>query len=256
MNKAELTNLLEPNFGAKLSKSLIDHYSKMNDAFQNNDLEKGLVKAGKFIEALFKCLHYLTTGEILTRIEVGKEITRLENISSALHSPSIRLLIPRVARTVYYIASDRGARHDVTDFEPEHMDAELARANCTYILCELIRIFSSGKISGKQAQHEVEELLTRKIPLLYTIDGNKRILNPRISIKDQIFLLLYNCQKFTASDEDLLKWTEYSNASYLKTKLLPKLHSERFIEYRAGIATLIPPGISLAEKLISENTKN
>jgi hypothetical protein len=57
-------------------------------------------------------------------------------------------------------------------------------------------------------------------------------------------------------DQDLLNWTEYENYTYFKTRLLPKLHSGRFLEYQNGEATLLPPGIKEAENIISKIPHN
>ena len=221
----------------------------MRESVAKGDNEKAVFKSGKFVEAILKGLHYHTTGEKLTRIKVDDEITRLGNLPKSDWSSSIRLLLPRVCRSVYYIASDRGGRHDVTDFNPARMDAEFVTLSCSYIMSELIRLFSLGNISPSEAQATAEELLEKKLPIVFEIDGKKRILDTSLSFEEQTLCLLYSCHKSTAKDAELIKWTEYSNPSTFKKNILQKLHKERLLEYAGEKVTLSPKGKKAAEAI-------
>lgn len=58
--------------------------------------------------------------------------------------------------------------------------------------------------------------------------------------------------------EDLVAWIEYSNPSIFKSKVLSKLHSDRFVEWDRDVdsVTLSPKGAKYVEEtLLNHNTK-
>ncbi len=252
MLRKDVKKILKANLGSTFSNSIVKHFEDLREGLAKGDNEKTVFKSGKFVEAILKGLHYHTSGKKLTRINVDGEITRLGNLAKSDWPSSTRLLIPRVCRSVYYIASDRGGRHDVTDFDPATMDAEFVTLSCSYIMSELVRVFSPGNISADEAQTTAEELLEKKLAIVFEIDDKKRILDTSLSFEEQTLCLLYSCHKSTAKDAEIINWTEYSNPSAFKRNILQKLHKERLLEYAGEKVTLSPKGKKAAEAILKK----
>lgn len=108
------------------------------------------------------------------------------------------------------------------------MDATAVYAMASWTLAELVRIFHG--ISTKEAQETVDALVERKISLVWEVEQIKRVLDPSMDKDDQTLLLLYSKPAWV-SEQDLIAWVEYSNATKFRTKILRILHKARLIEY-------------------------
>lgn len=250
---SELTTEIEKAIGKHLGptyvSAMLNHFAGIRKAYFSRDWETCCTKAGKFIEALLKGIHFYTTGNKPKRILVGTEIDRLTNLPKDSQNESIRLLIPRVCRSLYYIASDRGARHDITGFDPSRMDAQMASSSASFLLAEMVRLFHPGNIPADEAQKIADGLVQRKIPLVTTVFDVKRVLNPKLEYSDKVLLLLYDSLPKTVSVNNLFDWTEHKNITDFKRKVLQKLHDTKFIEYRNNLCVLLEPG----QKYVEEN---
>jgi hypothetical protein len=162
---------------------------------------------------------------------------------------SFRILIPRLLVGLYEIRNNRGVGHVGGDVDPNFMDATIVFHLASWILAELIRIFHDA--STKEAQEVVDALVERRIPLVWEIEGKKRVLDPNMSIRNQVLVLLLRSSTWE-SERDLFDWTEYSNISVFRTQVLGSLHSARLIEYdkKNQKARISPSGIVEAEQKI------
>ncbi len=244
----QIKQIIGKKIGATYTNSLLKHYDNVKKEFFSKDWETCCTKAGKFVETLLKGIHFYTTGIRLKRIKVGTEIDRLINLPKESFDPSIRLLIPRICRTIYHIASNRNARHDVTDFDPNRMDAEVVSSQISFLLAELIRLFHPGNISADQAEEISESLIQKRIPLVTSVFDVKRILNAKLKYKDQVLVFLYDSYPNAIDIKDLFVWTEHKNITDFKRKILKPLHEKRFIEYRDYLCKLLPPGSKYVEE--------
>lgn len=173
---------------------------------------------------------------------------RLENNSHL--SRSFQILIPRMLPPLYEIRNNRNVGHVGGDIDSNSMDTQAVVSMCSWILGELIRVFHNTTITD--AQKIVDFITNRKIPLVWETDTVKRILNPKISLKDQILLLISSSSSKTKTD-DLLIWIEYPNKGYF-LKSLRQLHLTRFIELskEEKEMEMLPPGIQHIEKVIAK----
>jgi hypothetical protein len=99
MNQQDLTDQLSARIDRQISTQIVKFYFEAKNAFYQNDYEKTLVKSGKFVEQICRGLHYISTGVVLTRIEVDQIVRTIENGTS--QSDEIRIIIPRLMRAVY-----------------------------------------------------------------------------------------------------------------------------------------------------------
>jgi hypothetical protein len=153
---------------------------------------------------------------------------------------SARLTIPRVLVALYEVRNRRGVGHVGGDVDANHMDAELVLAMAKWIVAELVRLFHNTDV--KTATDVVDALVDRTLPIIWEVDGIKRVLNTALPLADQTLLLLYS-ETSAVSDRDLTKYLEQDRLANYR-RVLDRLHKARAIEWnkKTGTVTLGPPG--------------
>jgi hypothetical protein len=160
---------------------------------------------------------------------------------------SFRILIPRLLTGLYEIRNNRGVGHVGGDVNPNLMDATAVYNLASWILAELVRIFHG--LTTKAAREIVETLVERKSSLIWEVGDVKRILDPKMPVRQQVLVLLHQKHSWI-SVRDLVLWIEYSNTSVFRSKVLRPLHNARLIEFneKNDQARISPLGIREAEE--------
>jgi hypothetical protein len=173
MDKQKIESLLAPKFPTRHVRAALAHFGGMVEKFQAGDWESCTVKAGKFVEAVLKALliHADQTPPSARKFSAGGAIDEMGRLPTGAADDAIRLAIPRACRFAYDIASNRGARHDAGDVDPNQMDANAIVPTCSWILAELIRYSQVGAVNVAQAQEIVDSLTARRYPLIEEVDG-------------------------------------------------------------------------------------
>lgn len=141
---------------------------------------------------------------------------------------SLRIMIPRLLPVLYEIRNNRNVGHVGGDVNPDHMDAEAVQSMASWLMAELVRIFHG--VSTAEAEQTVDALVERKSPLIWDIEGKKRILDHKMPAKDQSLLFLHQGVGWVEVAQ-LVKWIEYSNPTAFRAKVLKPMHDQRLIEY-------------------------
>src|SRR5574341_898272 len=168
-----LTQLLETAFDKRHVEAALDYFVRAVEAFQQQDWEKTITRVGKLIEAILKAL-YVSTGQAVPRgrlFKVDKVLQGLEQTPQGAHHDSIRLTIPRACRFGYDIASNRGARHDPDEVDPNMMDATILIGVGAWILAEMVRVAQRGKMNADRAARLVDRLMAPRYPVIENIEG-------------------------------------------------------------------------------------
>jgi len=76
----------------------------------------------------------------------------------------------------------------------------------------------------------VDALVEREVPLVWKVGGKKRVLDPKMSMKDETLLLLHSSAGAVA-EEEIFGWVEHSNASVYRRDILRKAHKAKLVEY-------------------------
>jgi hypothetical protein len=235
-----------------LKKPLIAEYNSIIQHYMEKRWTGSELSGGKFCEIVFtileghaKGLFALSPAKPASFVDACK---RLENNS---HVPrSFQILIPRMLPSLYEIRNNRNVGHVGGDVDPNSMDSQAVVAMCSWIFGELIRVFHNTTV--KDAQRMVDFVTNRKIPLVWEVGKMKRILNPSISLKDQVLLLISSSPSQTIVEE-LFEWIEYNNKGYF-LKLLRQLHKGRLVELSAMETEIeiLPPGTTYIEQVIAK----
>jgi len=173
--------------------SSLKHFTDAVTKYQQEDWEGALAKSGKFIESVLKALCIYTGGSLpLSRqFKVSNAVHQLSQLGGASFDDLIRLTIPRCCTFTYDIVSNRGARHDSDDFDPNKMDADVVVSMISWVLAAMLRFASQTHPDNADVQALVEGLMEKRHPIFETIDGRTYINHKGLSTKDLALLLLY-----------------------------------------------------------------
>jgi len=239
-----------------LRTDLLSCYEAICRNYTENRWEPAELNGGKFAEVAYTILRGALDGSFPRKAsKPANMLAACRALEGCPADPnrvgdrSLRILVPRLLPVLYEIRNNRGVGHVGGDVDPNHEDAEAVLAMANWIMAEFVRIFHG--ISLHEAQAAVESIVSRRHPLIWSVEGVKRVLNPSLSARDQVLLLLY-AEPAWVEIELLRHWVEYSNLSVFRTKVLGKLHSERLIEHdnRNGRARISPLGIKNVEDML------
>lgn len=235
-----------------LKKPLLVEYGIITQKYLEGNWRDSSLSGGLFCEIVYTILEGYGSGTFASSPTKPRNFVdacrRLENYS---HVPrSMQILIPRLLPPLYEIRNNRSVGHVGGDVDSNHMDATVVVSNASWIMGELIRVFHNTKL--EDAQEIVDRITSRKIPLIWDSGNIKRVLNAKISLTNQILLLLSSEIK-EVEVETLFDWLDYSNKIYYR-RMLKDLHKKRMVNLSKDLKTvqLLPPGNKVAENLIKE----
>ncbi|MFH1775029.1 MAG: hypothetical protein ABH839_00005 [Chloroflexota bacterium] len=246
----KIRNDLKAIYPPDICDALIDSYIEIKEQYYLNKLEPSELNGGKFVEACARLIQQELTGSYVPINEhipnMAKVLRDFEN-SDKTKKDSFRIHIPRLLLSVYTIRNKRGVGHLGGDVNSNLSDATVLAAASDWVLAELYRIIYT--VSLDEAQGIVNNLVRRKMPIVCEIKDVRRVLDPRISYRDQTLILLYSVYPNVMTDEELVNCLEYGNPSRYRSNLLINLHKDRLIEYSKDFScTILPPGIVYVEQ--------
>jgi hypothetical protein len=235
---------------------LLISYGEIMSNYLERRWEPAELNGGKFCEAVYSIVNGAVKGNFPTKaskpanmLSACRTLESEPADSNRIGDRSLRLLIPRVLPVLYEIRNNRGVGHVGGDVDANHMDAEAVQAIASWVMAELVRIFHG--VTTDEAQQTVDALVERKTPVIWELEGVKRVLEPRMSAKNQVLVFLHQATGWILVT-DLLRWVEYSNASMFRSSVLKSLHKDRLIEFDAaqGRARISPRGVKEVEEKV------
>jgi hypothetical protein len=235
---------------------LLKAYNGLKTAYVEGNFDACGLRAGKFCEVLLRWAQEELTGSHTpfgTKLPNFKgECDKLEQTPKAAGHESVRILIPRALSFLYTLRNKRGIGHEGGDVDANEIDGATAVRIADWCVCELIRLYYT--ISLEEAQGICDAIAKRQLPQIWDVFGKRRVLDPKLSYAQQTLLLLYSSPELAVAMEDLVSWTEHSNAAVYRRDVVSRLHKARLIEYDRDteMATISPKGIEKVEtELIS-----
>lgn len=241
---------------ATLRDPLLQSYREIGRNYMEHRWEPSELNGGKFSEAVYSIIEGSINGKFAAKVTKPKDMVKAcRELEQRPADParvgdrSLRILIPRMLQSLYEIRNNRGVGHLGGDVDPNFLDTTSVYGMASWILAEIIRIFHA--VSTKEAQEAVDELIERKHPLIWEVEGVKRILDPDMNKGDQALLLLYSKPAWLG-ERDLCQWVEYSTLSMFRKHILVPAHTLRRIEYDklGGRARISPLGSKDVEERI------
>ncbi len=255
MNKNQIVNLeriLQTKYGPGYINSAIKHFDLMTKEFQIRNWEQTMVKGGKFLEAVLKSL-YRCIGKTPSsgrKFKVDAAIKEIENSPTIICEDSLRILLPRACRFCYDVVSNRGARHDPEEVNPNEMDATAVLCNCSWILSEMIRVAAKGKITIDQARLWVEELTEKKLPIIEEEDGRLYFHAKEKSASDVAVVVLWKRYPNRVNRERLLEMLVGNGFSKANSFVALTRLKSYVDDDGSGNLKLLAPGRMRAERLV------
>ncbi len=237
-----------------LRDTLLKCYQQIISNYLERRWEPTELDGGKFCEAVYSIINGAVRASFPANAsKPANMLTACQALEKEPANPtrvgdrSLRVLIPRVLPVLYEIRNNRGVGHVGGDVDANHMDAEAVQAMASWVMAELVRIFHGTTTS--EAQETVDALVERKSPVIWQVEGVKRVLHPEMSAKNRVLMLLHHSSGWV-SVADLFKWVEYSNASAFRSSVLRPLHQARLIEFDPdhGRARISPRGAKVVEE--------
>lgn len=227
-----------------LADALLDELDQLANRFDLGDFQPSELSGGRFAEAAFRICQEVCTG---THTAIGKTLPPVDQLLRTLEqTPStgtddaFRLHIPRSLRLIYDLRNKRDVAHLGAGVSPNFADASLILACASWVTAEIVRLSYQCDITT--AQRIVDNLVQRRTSLIWTEDDIVRVLDPSLSTRDKVLLILHHLQPDWVEDAKLRAWVEYSNATRFRNDVLGGLHAEALIHYANGSARILPPG--------------
>ena len=214
-----------------LRLELLKAFGEITKNYRERRWEPSALNGGKLCEVVYTILRGYVDGAF------PKRATKPRNMVDACRAleqapPSfpraVRVQIPRALLMLYEVRNNRGVGHVGGDVDPNEMDAMIVLSLSKWIVADLIRVFHD--VSPDQAAAAVEGLVQRVVPLVWEVNGSRRVLDASLSMKDKTLLLLYGADGFVAELE-LVSWVEHSNPSAYRRAILRPAHRAKLLEY-------------------------
>lgn len=224
-----------------LRDPLIAEYQGICNAFNEGRWKLAALDAGRFCEVAYTILHGALSGSYAAAPQKPGNFVNacraLETMAPvAVGDRSLRILIPRLLPALYEVRNNRNVGHVGGDVVPNKMDATFVRESAAWVVAELVRV--THGVSTGEAQDAVDALVERTHPLVWEVDGVKRVLSPGMKMGDQVLLLLYSTPGWTTLAQ-LKTWlNKYPNLG----RVLNGLFDKRQIELRIDKAMITPLG--------------
>jgi hypothetical protein len=192
---------------AQLVDELLEAHAEAKRNFYLGGLRLSEVEAGRFCEAAFRLLEFITTSKFTPLgkpLDSEKVIDALQRIPSSLRPDSVRIHIPRALRTVYDIRNKRDAAHLADGIDPNTQDATFVTTVISWVLAEFVRLYHS--VGPNEAQNIVNQIVTRAVPVVQDFNGFPKLLKPNLAVSDFCLVLLYDRAANGATFDELHSW--------------------------------------------------
>lgn len=235
-----------------LRDPLLEEHRRIVQSFMERKWLPSELSGGRFCEIVYTILDGYAASSFAPLPAKPNNFVQacrtLENNSTVPRS--FQILIPRMLPALYEVRNNRGVGHVGGDVDPNHMDATVVLGMVNWIMAELVRVLHQLPI--QDAQKVVDQLVERRIPIVWQIGDMKRILDTTLKLSDQVLLLIATCPAGCPVDE-LFTWIGYKDRGYF-LRLLRKLHADRMIELSSDEKSvqILPPGAKVAEEIVKQ----
>jgi hypothetical protein len=237
---------------AGLRTPLLSEYDSLVTSYSEQKWTAAELSGGKFCEIVYTILDGYAKGSYAAKpskpANFVEACRRLESNNTVPRS--FQILIPRLLPPLYEIRNNRNVGHVGGDVDPNHMDATTVLAVTAWVMAELVRVFHATTV--QPAQEIVDSIVERPVPLIWQSGQIKRVLDPDLSLRDQVFVLVASCAG-PVDAANLQTWTECKNKTYFN-KVIRGLHKSRLVEASDGATVrLLPPGTTAASHIIASH---
>ena len=239
-----------------LRKPLLEEYESILTNYSEHRWSPSELSGGRLCEIVYTILDGYASGTYASAPSKPNDfVSACRRLEQNSHVPrSFQILIPRLLPALYEVRNNRGVGHVGGDVDPNHMDATFVLNSASWTMGELVRVLHSLPVS--EAQSLVDKLVEIRMPLVWSEGDIRRVLNPLLSQKQQILVLLASVSGKTPV-RNLESWIEVKNKGYF-LKTLRSMHTARLLEFNEtdGHIQLLPPGSKEALSVVKKSRVN
>jgi hypothetical protein len=242
------------NLPESLRDELLREYAKIVRNYRERRWEAAELDGGRFCEIVYTILAGHTSGSYPATASkpqnFPKSCEALAQSDGQKFPKAVRIGIPRILVGLYDIRNNRGVGHVGGDVDANHMDATYVLHATQWIMADLVRIFHQTDTSS--AARIVDALVDRTLPLIWKVDGVRRVLDAKATLADSTLLLLYG-EDERATDQTLARDLKQSRVANYR-RVLKRLDEQLLVEFNSatGQVFLSPKGEKeVEERLLS-----
>lgn len=234
-----------------LRDDLLNAYGEIVKNYAERRWEPASLNGGKLCEAAYTIVRGVADGSFPARSNKPRNMVdacRDMEKNSAL-ARSVKIQVPRMIVALYEIRNNRGVGHAGGDVDPNEMDATAVLYMSKWLTAELVRVLHT--LTTIEATEIVENLIERRVALVWTSGDKKRVLQPGLTWKKNTLLLLLS-ETGEVAEAELFSWIEHKSLTVYRRDVLRPGHKQRLWEYDEITRTirLLTPGIEAAEQLV------
>ncbi|MAB47249.1 MAG: hypothetical protein CMC05_01335 [Flavobacteriaceae bacterium] len=254
MSKSKAFLIIETRYGNEIAQKLMDSYKEIEENFVIQKWKPSELDSGHFVESARRIIEFELFGSYTpysSKLSTFSDSV-INSYQNASGNESFRMLIPRTLKAIFNIRNKRGVGH-VGLISPNKMDATYIFYSVKWVLAEIIRLASG--LSTSETQLLVDKITERNLDVIWKSNGFHRILNPKLSAKNQVLILLFD--ESPRDIEKMRETIEYKNKPNFIKLVLEPLHKLRLIEMNinTGVCEISPSGRVEAEEIILKQTK-
>jgi hypothetical protein len=248
----ELATIIDPAF----AKAIVESYIEVQQRFLAGDWKPAELDGGRLCEATARAVYQLDSRTIThTQLpgEVCEKIIDADNKHTHQLSSSDRQHLCRTMSLVYKFRSSRGAVHISPNYTANYMDSMLVLHASKWIIAEFLRL------AWKKDQNVIAETIAQLVQLQHTmiheLDGKPLVLQPGISAREEIFLLLGNASTNRLSRSALRERAPHQKPATLNAAITKLLATKEIRPADNGDLALTPNGQrTLMQEIIPKYT--
>ncbi len=248
-SRATIRSGLVTSLDPQLVDELLDAYEEAKSNFYLGGLRLSAVEGGRFCEAAFRLLQQRAFGRfdpLGRQLKTETIIQNLALVQTATLPDSVRLHIPRALRVVYDVRNNRDAAHLADGIDPNVQDATFVIGVLDWVLAELVRLHHN--VGPAEAQRMVDDLVTRKAPVIEDFDGFLKVLRADLMAGPRCLVLLYQRGKEGATQEEMSRWVKPAMRTNLRRTLKGLAEDKSWIHESGGKYVITRTGRQEVEK--------
>jgi len=183
----QIKNLLANSIEPQLVTDLLKEFVLIKQDVITRTL--GRSSPGKFVETVVQIMQYLERGgQHDKQPAVDSYLRDIENRSTTLPD-SLKLLVSKIARSIYSLRNKRGIGHK-GEVDPNIMDLKYIFSGCQWILAELVRVYHGSH--PDEAGKFIEAIGVMPSVIIEDFGSFKTVLNRQLKSTDELLILLYS----------------------------------------------------------------
>jgi hypothetical protein len=246
--RAEIVASLSAAATPVLAERLLSEYEELTRRYYHADYRPSELSGGRFGEAGFRVCEHACLGAFTPLQKMLPKtddlVKKLEQVPATVADSAYRIHIPRALRLIYDLRSKRDVAHLGAGVSPNFADASLVLQTASWVVAEIVRL--SHKCDIDTAQAIVDDLVQRRVPLIWIEDDIVRVLKPTLKYSEKALVILYHFHPEWIADDDLMRWIEESRLGNFN-RMLDGLHARALIHRADRRSKILPPGLKYVE---------